>query len=79
LLEIPGTTLSIISSGIQAFQQTYADSIRLAYVVAVPFVFVGTILCWWLSDLKSDMTYYVDAPVDMLSAKVDHGKENSAA
>lgn len=71
LLDIPGTSQSIISRGVRAFQQANADAVRLAFIIAVPFVLLATVICWWLSDLRNDMNYHVDAPVEQLTAKTD--------
>ena len=71
LLNIPGTSQAVISNGVHAFQQANADAVRLAFIIAVPFVLLATILCWWLSDLRNDMNYHVDAPVELLTAKAD--------
>lgn len=79
LLAIPGVTQVIIAKGVHAYQQAYADSIRLVFVVSVPFVLVGTVICWWLTDLKKDMNYHVDAPVEKLNAKVVHDKSTVPA
>lgn len=69
LAKIPGATASVISSGMSAFRQAEADSIRVVFIIAVPFGVAGCIACLFLGDLKATMTYRVDAPLENLHAK----------
>jgi hypothetical protein len=76
LSTIPGVTSSAIQQGLLAVQQAYADSLRLIYIIAAPFGVVACVLCYFLGDMKTTMTYRVDAPVEHLHAKPDReGKD----
>lgn len=66
---IKGVTPAIISSGVSALKQAFADGIRIVYMIAAPFGAVACIACFFLGDLKSVMNYSVDAPVEDLQAK----------
>ena len=72
LAKVPGVTSEIIAEGASALQHAYADSIRVVFIIAAPFAFVGCIACVFLGDLKKTMNYRVDAPVEELHAKRDH-------
>lgn len=78
-LEIPGVTQVLLRAGTRALQQAYADAIRYVFIIAAAFALVATVLCWWLVDFKKIMTYHVDAPVEKLTAKVDHDKATLSA
>lgn len=69
LQQIPGVNAEIISDGVLALRHAYADSLRLVYIIAAPFGLVACVLCFFLSDMKKQMTYRVDAPVEDLHAK----------
>ena len=69
LPSIPGVTPAIIAAGIAAVNHALADSFRIIYIIAVPFGVVACILCWFLGDMSSLMTYRVDAPVERLHAR----------
>lgn len=77
--EIPGVSPEIIQAGVRALKQAYADAIRNVFIIAAPFVLVATVLCWWLGDLSSIMSYHVEAPVEELHAKGTHGKHTESA
>ncbi|KAH8886238.1 putative siderophore iron transporter [Thozetella sp. PMI_491] len=66
LVTVPGVTPTIIEQGVSALQQAYADSIRIVFVIAVPFGAAACIACWFLGDLRDTMNYRVDAPVENL-------------
>ncbi len=71
LAKIPGVTPKVIAQGAQALQQAFADSLRIVFIIAVPFGVLACIACWFLGDLKETMNYRVDAPVEELQAKRD--------
>ena len=77
LTTIPGITPSIIQQGFSAVRQAYADSLRLVYIIAAPFGIVGCVLCFFLGDVKSTMTYRVDAPVENLRARIGHDEKQA--
>jgi hypothetical protein len=72
LPSIEGVTPTIISAGVAALKQAFADAIRAVYMIAVPFGAVACVACFFLGDLKSVMNYSVDAPVEDLHAKHHH-------
>lgn len=72
LPSIEGVTPTIISAGVAALKQAFADAIRAVYIIAVPFGAVACVACFFLGDLKSVMNYSVDAPVEDLHAKHHH-------
>lgn len=66
---VDGISSSAIAAGSLAYKTAMADSFRIVYIIAAPFGVVGIIACYWLGDLKSSMTYKVDAPLEELHAK----------
>lgn len=75
LSTIPGVTPFIIQQGFSALRQAYADSLRLIYIIAAPFGVVACVLCFFLGDVNTTMTYRVDAPVEGLHAKHGHDEK----
>ena len=74
LANITGVTPSVIAQGARALQQAFADSLRIVFIIAVPFGAVAAIGCWFLGDVRNTMNYHVDAPVEELHVKPDgHG------
>lgn len=73
LLQVPGVTVEIISVGVAALKNAYADSIRVVFMIAAPFGVAAAISCWFLADMKATMNYRVDAPVETLKTKVHQG------
>ena len=69
LASIPGVTATVITQGVAALKQAYADSLRTIFIIGAPFGIIACIMCYWLGDLKNAMTYRVDAPVEDLHAK----------
>lgn len=69
LLAIPGVNSAIIEQGTDALKQAYADSIRIVFIVAVPFGVVACVASWFLGDLRKTMNYHVDAPIEEMHAK----------
>lgn len=72
LSKVPGVTPTVISRGISALQQAYADSIRVVFIIAVPFGVIACIASCFLGDLSETMNYHVDAPIEM-----PHGKQGN--
>ena len=72
LPKIPGVTPAIIEAGVAALKQAFADSLRVVYIIAVPFGALACICCLFLGDLRKTMNYAVDAPVEELRAKHEH-------
>ena len=70
LIHIPGVTPAIISAGVAALKQTYADSVRVVFIIAAPFGVAAAISCWFLADMRKTMNYKVDAPMEELKTKV---------
>ncbi|KIW97424.1 uncharacterized protein Z519_01008 [Cladophialophora bantiana CBS 173.52] len=69
LAQVSGVTSTIIAKGVRALQQAFADSLRIVFIIAVPFGVVACIACWFLGDLRETMNYRVDAPVEELHAQ----------
>lgn len=74
---IPGVTPTIIGAGIAGLKQASADGIRAVFMIAAPFGALGVICCFFLGSLKEQMTYHVDAPVEELHAKHQHGEQQA--
>jgi hypothetical protein len=72
LIHIEGATPGIISAGVVALKQAYADSVRVVYILAAPFGVAAAISCWFLADMRKTMNYKVDAPIENLTIKVPH-------
>ena len=72
LSKIPGVSSTIISAGVVALKQAYADSLRVVYIIAAPFGLLACVACFFLGDLKKVMDYAVEAPVEDLHAKRSH-------
>ena len=72
LVHIPGVTSAIISAGVGALKQTYADSVRVVFIIAAPFGVAAAISCWFLAHMRKTMNYKVDAPMEELTTKVLH-------
>ncbi len=80
LTKIPGVTPSIIEVSVNALKQAFADSIRVVFIIAAPFGALACLLCFFISDLSSEMDYRVDAPIEDLHARrrlAKHGAQNS--
>ncbi|KAJ5611177.1 major facilitator superfamily domain-containing protein [Penicillium lagena] len=75
LQSIRGVSPTIISAGITALKQAYADGLRVVYIIAAPFGLLACVACFFLGDLKDVMNYRVDAPVEDLHAKQDRGRQ----
>ena len=69
LAKVPGVTPAIIGAAAAAVKQAFADSVRVVYIIAVPFGVVACIACCFLGDIRKTMNYRVDAPVEDLHAK----------
>ncbi|KAF4338445.1 siderophore iron transporter [Fusarium beomiforme] len=70
--KIPGVTPEIISAGLKAFKQAFADSIRVMYIIAAPFGLAAIGLSFFLGSMRETMNYAVDAPIEELHAKHRH-------
>lgn len=78
LSEIPGVTPAIISAGLEALKQAYADAVRIIWIIAAPFGVVACVACFFIRDLKKTMNYRVDAPLEQLTAKNNAGNPSCA-
>jgi hypothetical protein len=72
LIAVPGVNPTIIGAAVVALKHAFADSVRVAYIIAVPFGVVACIACCFLGDMRKTMNYRVDAPLEDLSAKHGH-------
>ena len=72
LIHIPGVTPAVISAGVAALKQSYADSVRVVFIIAAPFGVAAAISCWFLADMRKTMNYKIDAPMEKLTTKVPH-------
>lgn len=77
--QVPGVSPSIIGAAVVALKQAFADSLRVVYIIAVPFGAVACIACFFLGDLKKTMNYRVDAPVEDLHAKHESSSRRASA
>jgi hypothetical protein len=66
---IAGVSPAIIAAAASAIKQAFADSVRVVYLIAIPFGVIACIACCFLGDMKQTMNYRVDAPVEDLHAK----------
>lgn len=73
LEQVPGISPSIIAAGVAALKQAFADSVRVVYLIAIPFGVIACIACFFIGDMKKTMNYHVDAPVEDLHAKHESG------
>lgn len=69
LAAVPGVNPTIIDAALAALKQAFADSLRVVYIIAVPFGVVACVACFFLGDMKQTMNYRVDAPVENLTAR----------
>lgn len=74
LAAVPGISASIIGAGVSALKHSYADGLRVVFIIAAPFGAVACLLCLALGDMRKTMNYHVDAPVEKLVAKREHGQ-----
>ena len=77
LSTIPGVTPDIVAAGIAALKQAFADSIRIIFIIAVPFGAVACLLCFLLADQSKEMNYRVEAPVEDLHARRHHSEHTT--
>lgn len=74
---VPGVNPSIVSAGVGALKQSFADGLRVVFMIAAPFGALACLLCLALGDMRKTMNYHVDAPVEKLVAKREHGEEHA--
>lgn len=79
LSQVVGISPSIIAAGVSAVKQAFADSLRVVYIIAVPFGVLACVLCLFLGDMRNTMNYHVDAPVEDLHAKQGSERRNHVA
>lgn len=81
LPKIPGVNPTIIGAGLVGLKHAFADSLRVVYIIAVPFGVLACIACLFLGDLRKTMNYHVDAPLEELHSKPheQHHEATSAA
>ncbi|KIY01299.1 uncharacterized protein Z520_02851 [Fonsecaea multimorphosa CBS 102226] len=72
LSQIRGVTPTAIDAGIAAIKQSYADSVRVVFIIAAPFGALACLACHFLVPMHETMNYRVDAPVEELHEK-SHG------
>lgn len=69
LSTVPGVTPPIIAAGAAGLKQGFADSIRVVYLIAAPFGALACIACLFIGDLRKQMNYRVDAPIEDLHSR----------
>ena len=69
--QVPDVSPTIIGAAVAALKQAFADSLRVVYLIAIPFGVVACIACCFLGDMRKTMNYHVDAPLEDLHAKHD--------
>ncbi|KAI5363648.1 putative major facilitator transporter Str1/Tri12, MFS transporter superfamily [Septoria linicola] len=73
LAQIPGVTPAVIGAAAAgAYQQAFADGVRVVFIIATPFGLVGCILCLLLPSFKDRMDYLVEAPLEDLHKHRKH-------
>lgn len=72
-------TPAVIAAAKKAVLQASADSYRIVYIMAACVGVVACIVAWFIEDVTKLMTYHVDAPVEVLHAKVAGRAEESHA
>ncbi|OQU97009.1 hypothetical protein CLAIMM_03014 [Cladophialophora immunda] len=77
LAAVPGATQAIISAGLSAQKKAYAESLRTVFIITLPFGLLACIACLFMSDLRKEMNYIVDAPLEHLTAKHHHNVNES--
>ncbi|KAJ9603759.1 hypothetical protein H2200_011945 [Cladophialophora chaetospira] len=77
LANIPGVTPTVIAEGASALQQAFADSLRIVFIIAVPFGAAAAVACLFLGDVRKTMNYHVDAPLEELHVKRDWNSETA--
>jgi hypothetical protein len=65
---LPGVTAAVIAAGHSAFNQAFADSLRVIFIISAAFGLLGCILCFGVSDVRLGMNYKVEAPMEELHA-----------
>lgn len=65
LAQIPGVTPAVLGAAGGAFQQAFADSVRVVYEIAAPFGAVACILCLLLPSFKDIMDHKIEAPLEV--------------
>jgi len=58
----------IIGVGVAALKQAYADGIRIVFIIASVFAAAACVAVFFIGNLKEEMNYRVDAPVEDLRA-----------
>ena len=76
LAAIPGVNPTIIGAAVAALKHAFADSVRVVYIIAVPFGVIACIACCFLGDMRQTMNYRVDAPLEDLRGKRGHGQHD---
>lgn len=66
---IDGVNSTVIAAGHAAYNQAFADSVRVVFIIATAFGVVACILCFGVADIRHGMNYKVDAPVEELHGK----------
>ncbi|KEF63228.1 uncharacterized protein A1O9_01205 [Exophiala aquamarina CBS 119918] len=69
LTNTTGVTPKMLAASVVAMKQAYADSLRMVFIMAVPFGVAAIIACYFLASINKMMHYGVDAPVELLHAK----------
>lgn len=72
---VPGVNATIVNAGLEGMKQGQADSYRIVWIIAAPFGILACIFVYFLDDMRTLMTYRVDAPVEELHAKSEAREE----
>ena len=70
--QIPGVTPAVLGAAGGAYQQAFADGVRVVFIIAAPFGFVACLLCFLLPSYKDRMDYLVEAPLEDLHKHHKH-------
>ncbi|KEF62896.1 uncharacterized protein A1O9_00870 [Exophiala aquamarina CBS 119918] len=77
LQQVAGVTAEIIGAGVLALQQSYANAIRVIFIIVSAFGALAVVFAAFIDDLKSGMNYRVEAPMEVLQAKDHHHADDT--
>ncbi len=63
---IKGVNSVVIAAGHSAFNQAFADSVRVVFIISTAFGALACVLCFGVTENRPGMNYRVDAPVEEL-------------
>lgn len=73
--QIPGVTPAVLGAAGGAYQQAFADGVRVVFIIAAPFGAVACLLCFLLPSYEDRMDYLVEAPLEDLHKHRKHNEK----